>query len=359
MVSAATANLKSSGMTYRFLGNSGLLVSKLSLGSWMDVKDNYTADAWYNMMKLAFEHGVNLFDTAEGYGGGLAERNLGAAVKKGIAEGTWHREDLVITTKIFFGPKPYETVHESGPNEQGLSRKHIVEGTKASLKLLDQEYVDVIFCHRPDPYTPIEETVRAMNFVIDQDWAFYWGTSQWSAAQIIEACETADRLGLIRPIVEQSIYSILDRNKVDFEYVDLYKKYKLGLTTWSPLAYGALTGKYSSGTPAGSRMEDPLFKASTPDFAERVAKADKLKPVAEKLGISMAELALAWCVSNENVSTVMIGAKTPTQLEQNLKAIEAVSKITPDVKAEIDALIPFVPELLKTDGSEALRAQHL
>ncbi|KAG3108210.1 putative voltage-gated potassium channel subunit beta [Phytophthora idaei] len=316
------ADGKSAHMTYRFLGNSGLLVSKLSLGSWMEVTDKYTADAWYNMMKLAFEYGVNFFDNAEAYGGGLAEKNM-------------------------------------GPNEQGLSRKHIVEGTKASLKRLDQEYVDVIFCHRPDPYTPIEETVRAMNFVINQGWAFYWGTSQWSAAQIIEACEIADRLGLIRPIVEQTIYSILDRNKVEFEYVDLYKKYKLGLTTWSPLAYGALTGKYSAGTPEGSRMEMAMYKAISPDFAERVAKADKLKPLAEKLGISMAELALAWCVSNENVSTVMVGATTLSQLEQNLKAVEALEKITPEVKAEIDALLPFVPELSKPDGTEMMRAQHL
>ncbi|KAG6972908.1 hypothetical protein JG687_00001229 [Phytophthora cactorum] len=344
-------------MSYRFLGNSGLLVSKLSLGSWMDVNDKYTADAWYDMMKIAFEHGVNFFDNAEMYGAGLAEKNMGAAIKKGIVEGTWSREDLVITTKIFFGPKEYTA--KRGPNELSLSRKHIVEGTKASLKRLDLVYVDVIFCHRSDPYTPIEETVRAMNFVINQGWAFYWGTSQWSAAEIIEACEIADRLGLIRPIVEQTIYSIFERNKVDFEYVDLYKKYKLGLTTWSPLAFGTLTGKYSSGTPEGSRMENPLFQAATPDFAERVAKADKLKPLAEKLGISMVELALAWCVSNENVSTVMIGAKTPSQLEQNLKAIEALEKLTPEVKAEIDTLIPFVPELPKPDDAAMTRAEHL
>ncbi|GMF44866.1 unnamed protein product [Phytophthora fragariaefolia] len=353
----AAPDANSNKMTYRFLGNSGLLVSKLSLGSWMEINDKYTADAWYDMMKLAFKHGVNFFDNAEVYGSGLAEKNMGAAINRGIAECMWNREDLVITTKIFFGAKPFGS--KCGPNIQGLSRKHIVEGIKASLERLEQDYVDVIFCHRPDPYTPIEETVRAMNFVINQGWAFYWGTSQWSAAEIIEACEIADRLGLIRPVVEQPIYSILDRNKVDFEFVDLYKKYKLGLTTWSPLAYGALTGKYSAGTPEGSRMESPLFKAYTPDFAERVVKADKLRPVAEKLGVSMVELALAWCVSNENVSTVMIGARTLTQLEQNLKAIEVVDKITPEVKAEIDALIPFVPELPTPDGTAAMRSQHL
>jgi voltage-dependent potassium channel beta subunit len=344
-------------MTYRFLGNSGLLVSKLGLGSWMDVSDKYTADAWYAMMKLAFENGINFFDNAEAYGGGLAEKNMGAAITKGIAEGTWSREDLVITTKIYFGAKGF--MEEAGANGLGLSRKHIVEGTKASLKRLEQEYVDVLYLHRPEPYTPIEETVRAMNFVINQGWAYYWGTSMWTAAQITEACEIADRLGLMRPVVEQPIYSILDRNKVEFEYVDLYKKYKLGLSTWSPLADGALTGKYSVGTPEGSRMASPMYKAITPDFADRVAKADKLKPVADKLGISLAELALAWCVSNENVSTVMIGAKTPAQLEQNLKAAAAVEKITPEVKAEIDALAPFEPELPKFDPMTMMRAKYL
>ncbi|KAG6613749.1 voltage-gated potassium channel subunit beta [Phytophthora cinnamomi] len=195
-----------------------------------------------------------------------------------------------------------------------MRRKHIVEGTKTSLKRLDQEYVDVIYCHHPDTYTPIEETVRAMNFVINQGWVLYGGTGQWSAAEIVEACGIADRLGLIRPIVEQSVYSTLDRNKVEFEYVDLYTKYKLGLTTWSPLVYVAVTGKCSAGTHEGPRMENPQFEAISPDFVERVVKADKLGPVADKLGLSMSELALAWCVSNEDVSTVMIGAKTLAQL---------------------------------------------
>ncbi|KAG6948692.1 hypothetical protein JG688_00014993 [Phytophthora aleatoria] len=181
------SDFKYAPMTYRFLGNSGLLVSKLSLGSWMDDNDNCTADAWYDMMKLAFEHGVNFFDNAEVNGGGLAKKNMGAVIKKGIAEGTWSRQYLVITTKIFFGS--HDIVTKSGPNAQGSSRKHIMEGTKASSKRLDQEYVDVTFCHRLDPYPPVEETFRAINVVISQGWTFYWGTSQWSTAQIIIACE--------------------------------------------------------------------------------------------------------------------------------------------------------------------------
>uniref|UniRef100_H3GA93 NADP-dependent oxidoreductase domain-containing protein n=1 Tax=Phytophthora ramorum TaxID=164328 RepID=H3GA93_PHYRM len=353
-------------MTYRFLGNSGLLVSKLSLGSWMDFDDKYTADAWYHMMKMAFEHGVNLFDNAEIYGRGQAERNMGAAIQKGIAEGTWGREDLVITTKVFYGSKgfpegPFGKGPESGlpPNEQGLSRKHIIEGTKASLRRLQLDYVDVIFCHRSDAFTPIEETVRAMNFVIDQGWAFYWGTSSWSAAQIIEACEIADRLGLARPIVEQPEYNLIERNKVEFEYADLYKKYKLGLTTWSPLGYGTLTGKYSSGSNDGARLRNPEWSAVVPDFADRVAKAEKLKPIAKELDVPMALLAIAWCASNDNVSTVLLGAKTPAQLEQNLKALDVLPKLTLEVKAKIDAALPFTPHAAQKDWPSFMRQRHL
>ncbi|RLN95881.1 hypothetical protein BBJ28_00006407 [Nothophytophthora sp. Chile5] len=344
-------------MPYRFLGNSGLLVSRLSLGSWMDVDEKYTADSWLDMMALAFKHGVNLFDNAEIYGAGMAEKNMGGAIQKGIANGTWSREDLVITTKIFLGSKGFGA--DVGPNDQGLGRKHIVEGTKASLARLQLDYVDVLFCHRSETFTPIEETVRAMNFVIQQGWAFYWGTSSWSSADIIEACEIADRLGLIRPIVEQPEYNLIERSKVEFEYVDLYKKYKLGLTTWSPLSYGALTGKYSSGTPEGSRLSSDYWKGFTPDFAERVAKADKLKPIAEELGVSMVVLAIAWCLSNDDVSTVLIGAKTATQLAQNLKALGVVDKITPEVKAKIEALVPCVPKPPQPDVVAMIRGRHL
>lgn len=172
----ATTDAKPARMTYRFLGNSGLLVSKLGLGSWMTIDERTTPDAWYEMMKLAFEHGINFFDNADSYGEGLAEKNMGAAVKKGVEDGTWTREDLVITTKLGLGTKGFRAA--SGTNDQGLARKHIVEGTKTSLKRMELEYVDVIYCIRPDVYTPLEETVRAMNFVIEQGWAFYWGTSQ-------------------------------------------------------------------------------------------------------------------------------------------------------------------------------------
>ncbi|KAG7375713.1 Voltage-gated potassium channel subunit beta-2 [Phytophthora pseudosyringae] len=366
MATTSTAN-KNPRMPYRFLGNSGLLVSKLSLGSWMDFDDQFTPDAWFAMMKMAFEHGINLFDNAEIYGRGQAERNMGTAIKEGVHEGVWSREDLVITTKIFYGSLGFpEGPFGKGPasglpsNAQGLSRKHIVEGTKASLERLQLEYVDVIFCHRADAFTPIEETVRAMNFVIQQGWAFYWGTSSWSAAQIVEACEIADRLGLARPIVEQPEYNLIERNMVEFEYVDLYKKYKLGLTTWSPLGFGTLTGKYSSGGASdGARLRTPEWSAVVPDFAERVAKAEKLKPIAEALGIPMALLAIAWCVCNDNVTTVLLGAKTPAQLAQNLQALDVLPKLTRDVKDKIEAALPFVPHAQEKDWASHMRQRHL
>ncbi|KAL4102413.1 hypothetical protein PRIC1_006158 [Phytophthora ramorum] len=230
-------------MPYRFLGDTGLLVSQISLGAWMRKDERCTDANWYNIMTHAFKNGVNYFDNAEMYMRGESEEIVGRAIQKGIQEGVWSREDLVLSTKIFFGSS------KDGPNHQGLSRKHIVEGMKAALKRLQTDYVDVVFCHRPDECTPIEETVRAMNYAIKKGWAFYWGTSQWMPADIMEACEIADRLGLIRPVVEQPVYNIFDRPRVEYGFLDLFKKYKLGLTTYSPLAFGILTGKYINGTP--------------------------------------------------------------------------------------------------------------
>ncbi|EGZ24819.1 hypothetical protein PHYSODRAFT_256884 [Phytophthora sojae] len=344
----------SSKMTYRFLGDTGLLVSKLGLGTFMSDESKYEGGFWYEVMTLAYRHGVNFFDSAEGYGHGKAEVMLGNAIKRGIAEGVWSREDLVISTKIFGGTKP-------GPNAMGVNRKHVLEGIRASLKRLEQDYVDVIFCHRSDPHTPIEETVRAMNYVIDQGWAFYWGTSEWSSADIIEACEIADRLGLIRPVVEQPQYNILERSRVEFDLANLYQKYKLGLTTWSPLSMGILTGKYSAGKPEGSRYASPMFKEGwlAAGFAENVEIADKLKPIAAELGCSLAQMSIAWAVSNKNVSTVLLGASRAEQLVETLKAVEFESKITPEVKEKIDAVVNFVPKLPELDPFALARSRYL
>jgi voltage-dependent potassium channel beta subunit len=343
-------------MTHRFLGESGLLVSKLSLGSWMDYSADYTVDGWYEIVKTAYKHGVNFFDTAEFYGNGQGEELLGGAIKKGIAEGLFTREDLVVTTKIFAGTGGFI---ESGPNAQGNSRKHLVEGIKASLKRLELEYVDVIYCHRPEKYTPIEETVRAMNFIINQGWSFYWGTSEWSPADIQEARDIADRLGLIRPIVEQSQYNIFERSKVEFQYSNLYKKHKLGLTTWSPLSNGVLTGKYNNSTPEGTRLSNPAFSALVSDFDVKVEKTRQLAPIAARLGCTLAQFSVAWCVSNENVSTVMLGARNAKQLEETIQALAFVDKITPEIKAEVDAIVPFVPTLWEPDMMYTIRERHL
>ncbi|ETI53775.1 hypothetical protein F441_03364 [Phytophthora nicotianae CJ01A1] len=354
-MSSATAAAK---MTYRFLGDSGLLVSKFALGSWMFKDEKNTVDAWYEMMQAAFKNGVNFFDSAENYAMGRADELMGGAIKKGIDEGVWSREDLVVTAKIFSGTKGF---NNGTPNSQGLNRKHLIEGTKASLGKMGLDYVDVIFCHHPDAFTPIEETVRAMNYIIEKGWAFYWGTSNWSVGEITEACEIADRLDLIRPIVEQSQYSIFERNRIEFELLDLFKKYKYGITAWSPLAFGTLTGKYGSGCPEGTRMYTEEMRNAIwgTDFEERVKKADKLKPIAAELGCSLAQLALAWCVVNENVSTVIVGASRQSQLEENLKALDYVDKITPDVKAKIDAVVHFVPGHPVPDRLREIRKRHL
>jgi len=339
-------------MSYRFLGPTGLLVSKLSLGAFMVADSRHTDDAWYAVMKYAFERGVNFFDGAEMYMGGESERIVGRAVQRGIAEGIWTREDLVLTTKIFFGTK-------SGPNDQGNSRKHLIEGAKASLKRMQVDYVDVIYCHRFDALTPIEETVRAMNYLIDNGLAFYWGTSQWLARDIIEACEIADRLGMIRPVVEQPKYNIFDRPRVEGDFQILFDKYKLGLSTYSPLAYGILSGKYTAGKPEGSRFTMALYNNMVPDFAERVKKTFGLQDIADELGITLAQMSVAWCVTNENASTVMLGAKTVEQLRENLDAIAFVDKITPEIKARIDAAIQYVPERATEDPLARIRGKHL
>ncbi|KAF4144937.1 Aldo/keto reductase family [Phytophthora infestans] len=313
-------------MTYRFLGNSGLLVSKISLGAWMIWDDRCSDEGWYDIMTQAFKEGVNYYDNAECYIGGKSEEIVGRAIQKGIEEKVWSREDLVISTKIHVGTK-------TGPNDQGLSRKHIVEGLKASLKRLQLDYVDVVFCHRADDFTPIEETVRAMNYVIYQ--------------------------GLIRPVVEQPKYNIFDRPRVEYGFLDLYKKYKLGLTTYSPLAYGVLSGKYTKDIPEGSRFSTEFYKNAVPDFRDRVAKTFELQKIADELGCSLAQMAVAWCVSNPNASTVMLGARTRKQLDENLDAIRFVEKITPEIKARIDAAVDHKVQIPEKEPLASVRARHL
>ncbi|GAB4844098.1 ATP-sensitive inward rectifier potassium channel 1 [Ancistrocladus abbreviatus] len=274
-------------MQYKNLGRSGLKVSQLSYGAWVSFGNQLDVKEAKSILQCCKDHGVNFFDNAEVYANGRAEEIMGQAIR----ELGWKRSDIVVSTKIFWGGP--------GPNDKGLSRKHIVEGTKASLKRLDMDYVDVIFCHRPDSSTPIEETVRAMNYVIDKGWAFYWGTSEWSAQQITEAWGIAERLDLVGPIVEQPEYNLLSRHK--------------NLATRS--------------------LVDDVLK-----------KVDGLKPFADELGVPLSQLAIAWCASNPNVSTVITGATKESQVQENMKAVNVIPLLTPAVMEKIETVVQTKPK---------------
>jgi len=324
-------------MEYRRLGSSGLLVSSLSYGAWVTFGDQIGEDVALECMREAARAGVNFFDNAEVYGDGQAEIIMGRAIKKA----GWKRSDLVVSTKIFWGGK--------GPNDRGLSRKHVVEGTDAALARLQMDYVDLIFCHRPDPHTPIEETVRAMNHLLDRGKAFYWGTSEWSAEEIRTACEIARRERLVPPLMEQPEYNMLRRERVEVEYAPLYRDFGLGTTIWSPLASGILTGKYDGGIPEGTRLTlkgyEWLRSAVDSEEGQRnLGKVRALAPVAKKLGCSRAQLALAWCLRNPRVSTVITGASKPEQVVENMKAIEVVPKLTDEVMEKIEGILENRPE---------------
>ncbi|MBP1700986.1 MAG: voltage-dependent potassium channel, beta subunit [Chloroflexi bacterium] len=324
-------------MEYRFLGRSGLKVSALSLGAWVTYGGQVGEEIAYECMQAAYEAGVNFFDNAEAYSRGNAEVVMGNVIRKT----GWKRSDLVISTKIFWGGK--------GPNDNGLSRKHILEGVDASLKRLQMDYVDLVFCHRPDLYTPVEETVRAMNHVINQGKAFYWGTSEWSATQIMEAYGIARREHLIPPLMEQPEYNMFHRERVEREYARLYQEIGLGTTIWSPLASGLLTGKYGQGIPTGTRVTLKGFEWLRKDFEseearKNIAKVEQLKPVADELGCSVAQLALAWCLKNPNVSTVITGASRASQVDENMKALDVVPLLREDVIQKIEAILDNKPE---------------
>lgn len=323
-------------MEYRYLGHSGLQVSALSLGAWVTYGGQVGEDLASDCMVAAYEAGVNFFDNAEAYSRGNAEVVMGNVIKRT----GWKRNELVVSTKIFWGGRK--------PNQTGLSRKHIIEGVQASLKRFQLDYFDLVFCHRPDIYTPIEETVRAMNFVLDHGWAFYWGTSEWSAAQIIEAHAVARREHLVPPLMEQPEYNMFHRERFEKEYEHLFKEFGMGTTIWSPLASGLLTGKYNDGIPEGTRISLPGFEwlkeeFQGPEFEQRVEKVRQLAKIAEQLGCSMAQLALAWCLKNPNVSTVITGASKPQQVEDNMKALDVVAKITPEVNEQIEAILQNKP----------------
>jgi voltage-dependent potassium channel beta subunit len=323
-------------MEYRPLGSSGLKVSELSLGAWVTYGEQVGEDAAYECMTTAYEAGVNFFDNAEAYADGQAETVMGNVINKA----GWKRSDLIISTKIFWGGE--------GPNDRGLSRKHIMEGIHASLKRLQMDYVDLIFCHRPDKHTPIEETVWAMNQVINQGKAFYWGTSEWSAQQIMEAYSVARREHLIPPQMEQPQYNMFHRERVEGEYIRLYKEIGLGTTIWSPLASGLLTGKYNQGIPEGTRATlegyEWLKKRFESERAKgQIEKVRQLVPIAEELDCSLAQLALAWCLKNPNVSTVITGASRREQVVENMQAVDLVSSLSDDIMENIESILDNKP----------------
>src|ERR1700682_4206470 len=316
-------------VNYRRLGRSGLRVSELSLGSWVTYGNQLDTAAARECMAAAWDRGVNFFDNAEVYAAGKSEEIMGEALRK-LA---WPRLRYIVSTKFFWGIT-------EGPNEKAtLNRKYLMNAIDASLKRLQLDYVDLVYCHRPDPATPIEETVWAMHDMIDRGKALYWGTSEWSAAEITEAWQVAERHHLRKPVMEQPEYNLFHRSRVEQEYKRLYEDIGLGLTTWSPLASGLLTGKYRAGIPADSRGAIPRMKFLVDDLTDKKKNevVGKLDVVAKDLGCSLAQLAIAWCARNPNVSTVITGASKVAQVEENLGASDVIGKLTPEVMQRIDA----------------------
>lgn len=321
-------------MKYRHLGSSGLTVSALSFGSWVTFGDQIDTEIAAECMQVAYDHGVNFFDNAEAYAGGESERMMGQILQsKG-----WDRSELVLSTKIFWGGE--------GPNQEGLSRKHVIEGTEAALERLQLDYVDLVFCHRPDVETPIEETVRAMSFLVENGYAFYWGTSQWEAQQIRHAYEVARREHLVPPTMEQPQYNMFHRERVERDYAPLYEDFGLGTTIWSPLASGLLTGKYNDGIPEDSRLATEGYEWLQDHVLveERIEKVRQLADVADDLGCTTAQLALAWCLNNPKVSTVITGASKPWQVEENMQALEVAEQLDADVQSRIESILDNEPE---------------
>jgi voltage-dependent potassium channel beta subunit len=323
-------------MEYRHLGRSGLNVSALSLGAWVTYGSQVGEEVALACMKAAFDAGVNFFDNAEAYASGRAESVMGNVIRRL----GWRRSDLVISTKLFWGGK--------GPNDRGLSRKRIIEGTDASLRRLQLDHVDLLFCHRPDPETPIEETVRAMNHVLNQGKVLYWGTSEWSAQDIREAAAIARREHLIGPHMEQPQYHMFHRERVEKEYAPLYRELGLGTTIWSPLASGLLSGKYDDGMIEGTRASHPGMEwlreeLVGPKAKPRVNVVKKLKPVADRLGCTRAQLALAWCLKNPHVSSVITGATRVEQVKENMGAVSLARKLDDDTMQEIELLLSSLP----------------
>ena len=326
-------------MEYRYLGKSGLQVSVLSFGSWVtfhkQIEDN-TAD---ELMGIAYDNGINFFDNAEAYALGESEKMMGRVLKKK----NWDRTSYVISSKVFFGWRG----KNNKPNQTGLSRKHLTEACHEALLRLRVDYLDLFFCHRPDPNVPIEEVVWTMNSLIQQGKILYWGTSQWSGAEIMEAHRAAQQYKLIGPTMEQPQYNMFERFKMEQDYLPIFKNIGLGTTIWSPLAAGFLTGKYNDGLPEGSRLSIKGFEWLRTRWLQedRIRKVKELGELAKKMDVSLASLAIAWCINNPHVTTAILGATKKEQLAENLKAPEVLNKLTPEIIERIENILQNKPYL--------------
>jgi voltage-dependent potassium channel beta subunit len=337
-------------MEYRRMGSAGLKLSALSLGSWVTYGRQVEVDTAAACMKAAYDEGVNFFDNAEAYEAGRSEEVMGAALKKL----GWRRASYIVSTKIFWG------LHDGVNEKNTLNRKRLREGIEGALKRFDLEFVDLVLCHRPDPETPVEEVVWSMHMMVERGQALYWGTSEWHADELMEAWMVAQKHHLHPPQVEQAQYNMFVRQRVEKEYERLYSKIGLGLTVWSPLAAGLLTGKYNTGIPKDSRLalqgyewlkDDPLQRGvaagtgGTPTFSVLVNAAKKLQPIASDLGATTAQLALAWCAHNPHVSSVITGSSRVEQVKENMGAIAILPKITIEVSRRIEAAIVDATDL--------------
>ena len=321
-------------MQYRRLGQSGLQLSALSFGAWINFGRQVGRSAARDLLAMAYDRGVNFFDNAETYNRGVAEALMGDV----LADLRFPRDSYCVSSKVYFG-----AVEHPRPTQRGLSRKHVVEACHQALQRLKVDYLDLYFCHRPDPDVPIAETVAAMDMLVRQGKVLYWGTSEWPAASIEEAHRVAREQYLTAPAAEQPQYNLLHRDRVEREYARLYAEHGMGTTVWSPLASGVLTGKYAEGVPVGSRMAQPGYEWLREETLGRgdinVSRAQKLKPIADELGVSMAQLSLAWCLTNPHVSTVLLGASRLEQLDHNLGALDVVDRLDAGLRQRIEAAV--------------------
>ncbi|XP_052213140.1 voltage-gated potassium channel subunit beta-2-like isoform X4 [Dreissena polymorpha] len=328
---------------YKNLGKSGLRVSMVGLGTWVTFGAQTSDETAEEILTLAYESGINFFDTAEVYAAGKAEIVLGNILQKK----QWRRSSYIVSSKIYWGGK--------AETEKGLSRKHIIEGLKGSLERLQLEYVDIVFANKPDVHTPMEETVRAFTHVINQGWAMYWGTSRWSPTDIMEAYSVARQFNLIPPVAEQTEYHLFQREKVELQMPELYHKIGIGTVIWSPLASGILTGKYDDGIPIHSRAALKGYswlkdKILSEEGRRQQGKLREVAEVADRIGCSLSQLAIAWCLKNENVNCVLLGASNVDQLYENIQAVQYISKLTPNIMHELDRLLGNKPKANRRDN---------